>query len=280
MGLTDREIQVWNGISEWEEKLFQYERTDFASLYDKWLEQGFSLLPEEAQKQFFEKLDSSLFHLHAMVQSSQIQMDARDRILGTARVFHQDISAISDMKSLTIDQLNYIAEQQIAKHKLYSFAQGGASGFGGFLLFGGDIAAMAVINVRVVQLIAMSYGYEVNTPYEMMIALKVFNVGMIPKRLQGIAWETLIQETKNTENYYFYEGNEELTNVSWLEQPMKQLLKAMSITVFRKKLIQGVPLISMAIGAGTNYQLTRKVSEFAQRYYQYRHLHDKREGRE
>lgn len=276
MGLTDRDIQVWNEISEWEQNLFQYEPTDFAALYDRWLEQGFSLLPDGVQKQFFDKLDNSLFHLHAMVQSSQIQMDARDRILGTARVLHQDISAISDLKSLTIDQLNYMADQHMARHRLYSFAQGGASGAGGFLMLGSDLPAMAVINVRVVQLIAMSYGNEVNTPFEMMIALKVFNIGMMPKRLQGAAWEALITETKNAEEYYFYEGNEELTNVSWLEQPLSQLLKALAITVFRKKLIQGVPLISMAIGAGANYQLTRKVTEFAQKYYQYRYLLEKR----
>ncbi|MDQ7860900.1 hypothetical protein RCO48_07345 [Peribacillus frigoritolerans] len=34
-------------------KLYQYEPTDLAALYDKWLEQGFALLPENVQQQFF-----------------------------------------------------------------------------------------------------------------------------------------------------------------------------------------------------------------------------------
>lgn len=280
MTLTNREIQVWNEISEWEDKLLQYGPTDFTALYDKWLEQSFSLLPENVQEQFFSKLDTWLFHLHAMVQSSQNEMDARDRILGAARVFNQDITTIEDNKKLTIDQLTYIADQQIAKHRLYSFVQGGASGSGGVLLLGGDIPAMTVINVRVVQLTAMSYGYEVNTPFEMMMALKVFHIGTMPKRLQGAAWEGLIRETKNMEDPYFYEGAEELTNLSWMEQPIKQLLKAMMIVVFRKRIIQGIPMISMAIGAGTNYQMTRRVSEFAQKYYQYRYLNEKRDDQE
>ncbi|PLT32286.1 EcsC family protein [Bacillus sp. V5-8f] len=277
MGLTAREEEVWNEISEWEQNLLDYEPTDFASLYDRWLEQGFSLLPEEVKKRFFEKLDVSLFHLHAMITSSQIQMDARDRILKTARVFYPDIGAVSDLKLLTIDQLNYIAGQHIAKHRLYSFAQGGASGSGGLLMLGSDLPGMAVINIRAVQLIAMSYGFEVDTPFEMMVALKVFNIGMMPARLQGAAWEELLLEIKNTEDGYFYDGNEELTNISWLEQPLGQLLKAVAITAFRRKLIQGVPLISMAIGAGANYQLTRKVTELAQKFYQYRYLTEKRE---
>jgi hypothetical protein len=276
MEFTNREMKVWNEISEWQEKLYQYEPTDLAALYDKWLEQGFALLPENVQQQFFEKLDTWLFHLHAMVQSSQVQIDARERILASARVFNEEIETLSDLNHLSIDQLNYIANQHIAKHRLYSFAQGGMSGSGGLLLLGSDIPAMTVINVRIVQLIAMSYGVEVNTPFEMMLALKVFNAGAMPKRLQGIAWEELIREVRTAEDDYFYLGIEELTNPTWMEQPLKQLLKALSIAVFRKKLVRGIPFISMAIGAGSNYQMTRNVSEFAQKFYQYRYLLEKK----
>ena len=276
MEFTNREMKVWNEISEWQEKLYQYEPTDLAALYDKWLEQGFALLPENVQQQFFEKLDTWLFHLHAMVQSSQVQIDARERILASARVFNEEIETLSDWNHLSIDQLNYIANQHIAKHRLYSFAQGGMSGSGGLLLLGSDIPAMTVINVRIVQLIAMSYGVEVNTPFEMMLALKVFNAGAMPKRLQGIAWEELIREVQTAEDDYFYLGIEELTNPTWMEQPLKQLLKALSIAVFRKKLVRGIPFISMAIGAGSNYQMTRNVSEFAQKFYQYRYLLEKK----
>ena len=90
------------------------------------------------------------------------------------------LEKIEDLKKLDIDQLQYIAEQQIARHRLYSFAQGGLAGTGGTLLLGTDIPAMAVINLRVVQLIAMTYGFEVNTPYEMMSSLKVFHTATLP----------------------------------------------------------------------------------------------------
>ena len=85
----------------------------------------------------------------------------------------------------------------MVKHRLYSFAQGGVSGSGGMVLLGGDLPAMAVINIRVVQLIAMTYGYEVNTPVEMMLALKVFHAGMMPKRLQGVAWGEFNRRNEN-----------------------------------------------------------------------------------
>lgn len=279
MELTTREETIWNELIDWEESLSKYEPNDLSVLYEKWLELTFSLLPDPTKETFFSKLDHWLFHLHGLIQSSQIQMDARERILITARIFNQDIMTISDLKGLSIDQLNYIANQQMVKHRIYSFTQGGMSGSGGIVLLSGDIPAMAIINIRIVQLIAMTYGYEVNTPVEMMLALKVFHAGMMPKRLQGVAWENLIEEMKTKEDDYFYIGNEELTNTSWFEQPLKQVLKSVAITMFRKKKFQGIPLISMAIGAGTNYEITRKVSEFAQKFYQYRYLFEKQNNK-
>ncbi|SHQ01128.1 EcsC protein family [Mycobacteroides abscessus subsp. abscessus] len=274
MALTSREKQVMASIKEWEESLYSYSPNDLEVTYDKYVERVFSLLPEETQKQFYIALDSWLFHLHALIQGSQLQFDAKERILSAGRVFDQRITQIEDLKHLSIDQLQYIAEQQISRHRLYSFAQGGMSGTGGTLLLGVDLPAVTVINLRVIQLIAMTYGYEVNTPFEMMNSLKVFHAATHPVRMQVYSWEELKQDFgKHRE--YFYEGKEELTDITWMEQPLKQIFKSIAILFFKNKTLQGIPLISMAIGAGSNYQLTRKVTDFAHSYYQLRYLTEK-----
>lgn len=277
MPLTDRETVVLNEIREWENILINYQANDLQLTYEKYLERSFSLLPEKVQQQFFMIMDSWFFHLHGMIQGSQLQMDAKERILSSGRIFNKDLQKIEDLKQLTIDQLQYIAMQQIARHRLYSFAQGGLAGTGGKLLLGSDIPAMAVINLRVVQLIAMTYGFDVNTPHELMTSLKVFHIGALPTRLQKEGWSALMNEIEVTGDQFFYQGNEDITDVTWLEQPIQQLLKAMVITVFRKKVIQGIPVVSMAIGAGSNYQLTRKVTDLAHKYYQLRYLNEKEE---
>jgi hypothetical protein len=274
MTWTQRDQIVMQELKEWEHKLYSYQPNDFELTYEKYIERTFSLLPEEVQSQFFQLLDNWLFHLHAFIQGTQFQMDAKDRILSSGRVFSPNIENINDLRNLEIDQINYIVQQQIARHRFYSFAQGGLAGTGGTILLSSDLPAMAVINLRAVQLIAMSYGYEVNTPFEMMTSLKVFHVATLPPRLQMNGWEELKSELSNAHDYFF-EGNEKLTDVSWLEQPLKQMLKAMAILVFRRKFLQGIPLVSMAIGAGSNYFLTRKVTDFAQKYYQMRYLLNK-----
>ncbi|MGZ4160012.1 MAG: EcsC family protein [Neobacillus sp.] len=277
MPLSEREGKVLNEIRDWEKKLLSYEANDFQLTYEKYLERSFSLLPDKIQKQFFSLIDSWLFHIHGIIQGSQLQLDAKERILIAGRIFKKDLEKIDDLKQLDIDQLQYIAQQQIARHRFYSFAQGGLAGTGGTLLLGSDIPAMAVINLRVVQLIAMTYGFEVNSPFEMMTSLKVFHTATLPPRIQKEGWVTLIDEMDGEGDHYFYEGEEEITDITWLEQPIQQILKAMVITLFRKKAILGIPLVSMAIGAGANYQLTRKVTDLANKYYQLRYLKEKEE---
>ncbi|MFZ7945755.1 MULTISPECIES: EcsC family protein [Bacillaceae] len=277
MPLTSRETSVLNEIRLWEESLLNYEANDFQLTYEKYLERSFLLLPENVQRQFFSLIDTWLFHLHGFIQGSQLQMDAKERILSSGRVFLKNIEEVADLKQLDIEQLQYIAEQQIARHRFYSFAQGGLAGTGGALLLSTDIPAMAVINLRVVQLIAMTYGFEVNTPYEMMTSLKVFHTATLPPRIRREGWTSLMEDLDGNDGHYFYQGKDEITDITWLEQPVQQLLKAMVIALFRKKVIQGIPLVSMAIGAGANYQLTRKVTDLAHKYYQLRYLKEKEE---
>ncbi len=276
MELSERERSVLRDINEWSQQLYEYERSDFETTYDKWLENAFQMVPEDVRIEFFSKIDIWLFHLHAVVQGTQLQMDARQRILNSARAFHEEIEHLSDLKKLSLDQLTYLADHQIAKHRVYSLAQGGLVGTGGLLLVGTDILTMTVINMRVVQLIAMTYGYETNTPYEMMTSLRVFHGATLPKRMKYKAWEELISDIdQSTENPFLYEGSEDLTDETWLEQPLKQILKGFVIFMFRKKMIQGLPLVGMTIGATMNYQFTRQVTEFAHKYYQFRYLTEK-----
>jgi hypothetical protein len=49
--------------------------------------------------------------------------------------------------------------------------------------------------------------------------------------------------------------------------------------LLRKKLIQGMPLFGMAIGAASNYFLAKQVSEIAHNFYQKRFLLEKNNDR-
>lgn len=273
---SERDQQVWDSIKAWKRDLYDYEANDLEFTYVKWLDTAFGAVPEEVQESFFQRLDGWLFQLHSLIQGSQMQNDAKERILSTARTFNPDIQVVDDLAVLSIDQLHYIAEQHAGRHRLYSLVQGGITGTGGLVALGSDLPAMAVINLRSIQLIAGSYGCDVQTPFETMTSLKVFHAATLPARLQAEAWDDLLQDLESKGSTYFFDGSEQLTDYTWLEGTLKQSMKALAISMFKGKKWSGLPLISMAIGAGSNYQLSRRITAFAEKYYQYRYLREKK----
>ncbi|HET7657067.1 MAG TPA: EcsC family protein [Bacillales bacterium] len=276
MQWTQRDEKVWNEIQRWENEAFQNETNPLVLSYEKWIEAAFAKLNDRVQVRILNTIDTLLFHLHALIRNSQFQFDAKQRLLNEARLFNNDIEGISDLKKLSIDQLRYITSQHIARQRLISFAQGGLTGTGGFLLLGIDFPAVLTINLRSVQLIAMNYGYEIELPGEMLTALKVFHMAALPKRLQGEAWNKLEEEIYQ-EDYdpYFFEDDTILVNSLWFEHTMKQIVKTVTIQMLRKKVVQGIPLLGMAFGAGMNYQFSRQVTEMAHQFYQKRYLFEK-----
>ncbi|HET7626816.1 MAG TPA: EcsC family protein [Bacillales bacterium] len=279
MGWTERDEQVWKRIEAWEDTYFTYEPNDIAFTYEHWLGAGFDRLSAPVRKKVPQTIDTLLFHLHALIQNAQFQAEAKERLLNEARLFRPGVNHIGDMKKLDIDQLRYMASQNIARQRLISFAQGGLTGTGGFFLLGIDFPAVLAINLRSVQLIAMNYGYEVALPAEMMTSLKVFHTASLPKRLRGEAWRELEDEVfAQTYDPYFYEDDHLLVNAHWMEHTLKQLVKSVVIQLLRKKVVQGVPLLGMAFGAGVNYQFSRRISELAHYFYQKRYLYEKKQA--
>ncbi|PKR84303.1 EcsC family protein [Heyndrickxia camelliae] len=275
MSWTNNERKVWEDIEHWIQSFQTYEENDFQNLYGKWVDKAVSAIPESLTEPFFEKLDTWLFHLHSLLQGMQIQEEARERILKSAKAFDDSILSIEDMKKLSIDQLSYIADQHVSRHKVYSLLQGGMTATGQPIFVSSDFLALVLINLRSVQLTAITYGYDVRKPFEMMTALKVFHAASLPNRLRGSGWDNLTNDLEEQHSLYFYEGMEKVMDYRWLEEPFKQLMKVFFISLFNKKASKS-SFVSLALGAGINYQFSRKVNQFAEKYYQYRFLLDKR----
>ncbi|PPA71637.1 EcsC family protein [Jeotgalibacillus proteolyticus] len=276
MSWTVREQEVFEGISNWRNDLGAYRGHDLSHTFSRWLDASFASLPESLKEEVFTKLDSGLFHLHSIIQGTHLHKDTIERLMATAQAFDERVTHVTDLKQLRIDQLHYMAVQQSGRHKIYSFLQGGVAGTGGIVAFGTDLLAITILNIRAIQFIASAYGRDVQTPYEMTLSLKLFHAATLPIRYQAEAWDELVSSLETYDLSYFFTGDDELTNEKWLEGPMKQLFKSTAISLFRKKKISNLPVVSMSIGALSNYQLTRRITDFAEKFYQYRFLMDKK----
>jgi len=271
MNELEREMEILEEIKAWEHELQNDNRTDFQRTFSRWLDRKMDEIPDRMKKVFYEKVDASLFNLHSVIQNSFIQQDAKKQIILSARALNENIIEISDLHFLSVDQLHYLADLQTSKHRLYSFLQGGMTGTGGVLLIGADLPLQTILNLRSIQMISMCYGYEINNPYEMMTSLKVYHAALMPKHLQYSQWKELIGEIDSEDRMgYFYSGNEDLADVKSVEFLLKQIAKLSVVSLFKRKLVAGLPVVSMMVGATSNYHATRQITEFANKFYQYR----------
>lgn len=275
MSLTNREEQLLHEIREWEQTLDEYDQSQIEISYDEWLHKAVGLVPEHILQEYLAKTDDFMFHFTSFIQNTDIQIQAEKQIINTARVFQPDITDIPELQSLQIDQLSYICDQQLAKQRLYALGQGALSGTGKALLVGTDIPALLFINLQSIQKAAMSYGYNIHTPFELMMTLKVFHTALLPPELQKTGWLELTEEIEHGVDPYFYEGRDQVVTESLVYKAVAQIVKSFLIVILKRKAYGRIPLLGMAIGGGMNYTFTKQVTDYAKRFYQYRLLIEK-----
>ncbi|HWO75480.1 MAG TPA: EcsC family protein [Bacillus sp. (in: firmicutes)] len=265
---------AWENVLQWEKNLVEYQGNDFERTYERWLNQAFEALPDYWKDPITQSIDQWIFHIYALFHETSIQNEAKERILSTAKAFNDEIQNFEDLKNLPLSQLNYIADREQSKHRIYSIIQGGLVGTGRTIFSSISIPVTLINNIRVVQLMSYIYGYDLSSPYELMTSLKVFHAATLPKRYQGEAWlslkNDLLQKEKNSS--YFYDGEEQIISKEWIEFGMDELIKLVAIQLFQPKKDGRFPLLSVVMGVQFQYSLSKRVASFAHHYYMYRYL--------
>jgi hypothetical protein len=271
-----REEKILEEIRAWEDSYVEEAGSDLTLTYHKWMNEVYAAAEGKWKGKLLTAVDDVLFHVQSALQQTRYEKQTVEYLLTEARVFRSDIREIEDLKKLSIDQLRFMARKQLAKQRLVALAQGGVTGFGGVLFTLSDLPLLLAINLRTIQRIAMTYGYDMRKPYEMMFVLKVFHVVTLPRHLQYEAWSQLEHEAGSAdEDWIFYDGEDSVVTDAWMQRPLQNVTKLFVLTVLRKKLVQGIPLFSIFTGAAYNYQLTKQVAEAAHQFYQKRHLTEK-----
>jgi hypothetical protein len=275
MGLTIEEKNLLRKIEEWKNREWANAANDFNQTYDQWIDEAFSLLPDPIRKKWSDRLDEWFLLLQLAIQERRAFTDRLNKIIDEARMMDPNVETVSDMKKLPISVGNFLADRQIATHRMYTLFQGGLTGSGKNLFLFADIPVLYFLNMRAVLLIAASYGFDPKSPFETVLALRVFLASTLPKRFQSRLWEELLEEVREGNFPYFTDDPEPFGGEKWLNPLISQLWKMAAIRLFRKDRTEQIPVFSLAIGMGWNYAFSKKVTEFARKFYQYRRLMEK-----
>lgn len=277
MAKTKLERETLEEIITWENNLMVDEK-DWHQTFDEWVMFALSKMDEETKENVAKKVEEWLFYIQAAILQSRDFENRIEKLLEEARVYHEDIRTVKDLKNLPFAQLNFFADRHIGAHKIVSIVQGGITGTRNLLLRSMDLPVSIVLNIRLVQFIAASYGYDTKHPFEMMLALKVFYCSTLPKRFRREEWKKLIEETRTKKEKYFYDGNEQFVDSRWLSSLLLAIVKGSVVKAFSKREEKKRSFVAMAISAGYNYVVTKNVAKFAKRFYQYRYIMEKTEG--
>ncbi|MDM8144242.1 EcsC family protein [Megamonas hypermegale] len=144
--------------------------------------------------------------------------------------------------------------------------EGAATGAGGAVTMVADIGAVIVLAFRTIHKIALCYGYEVDDDKEREFVLNILSVSGANSLREKK--EALIALKINEE------VQAKMVEAILMSNLVKKVSKQLGINLSKRKAMQFIPGIGMAIGAAVNISYIKDIAEAAKRTYQKRWLTD------
>jgi hypothetical protein len=169
-------------------------------------------------------------------------------------------------KDLSLHDLSEEAEKIVRKYKRIATLEGAGTGFGGILASTIDFPALLSIKLKLLQELAILYGYRLENFEERVFILKIFQLQFSGKASRQKLWK----EVKNWELQQEYNEWESWEEFNWEEFYMEY---KQSIEI--KKLFQIIPGFGAIVGAWANYSFLDDLGETAILCYQLRKIQEK-----
>ncbi|MFF3023640.1 EcsC family protein [Gottfriedia sp. NPDC057948] len=272
-----KEYNLWLELNDMIEKKQQQQNLNKLELmYQNASNFLLQKIPQSYSNTFNEFFSTAFFHTQSLIQTTKQFQEKKLDILNRAQILRSDIKTISDLRKLPLRQLNFLAEQEISKALIVSSVQGGISGTSTKLALFGDLPALLFINLKTVQEIALCYGYDVSIPKEMECSLKVLQGAILPSTEKYVVWSSLMNDIlKHEDSDVFATWENEFNGEGVYYTVILQMCKLLMIHSLRNKVLSGIPLLGVTVGAKWNESFTKNVLEYTKKFYQYRILSER-----
>lgn len=158
-----------------------------------------------------------------------------------------------------LEQLDNLASEYASSNEILSALEGAGMGLGGLFFVAADIPTLITLNLRLLNQMAYIYGVDTDNAMEREFILNIMLLACSDKRdRHGLIW-TLDQQAKTNEAAAASGEKQpyvdETTNTKLTETAHRIALK-----LTQAKLLQFLPLVGIAIGAGGNYAFSREIA--------------------
>ncbi|WP_419891363.1 EcsC family protein [Paenibacillus xylanexedens] len=198
------------------------------------------LLQEEAERSGYSMSDTT----------DRLEQDAEAE--GTAK--------IHSVENLPLQVLDQVADNITESRTKFAAAQGAATGFGGIVTIAADIPMVMGLSLKVLQEMALCYGYDPDEPLERIFIVKCLQFSSA----DIVGKKAIIEELAA------YDDPDKPIEVVSQMQGWREVFNSYSESFGWKKLFQLVPIAGMVFGSVSNKNTIRDVAEAGKMLYKKR----------
>ncbi|CAM4526384.1 EcsC family protein [Paenibacillus xylanexedens] len=198
------------------------------------------LLQEEAERSGYSMMDTT----------DRLEQDAETE--GTAK--------IHSVENLPLQVLDQVADNITESRTKFAAAQGAATGFGGIVTIAADIPMVMGLSLKVLQEMALCYGYDPDEPLERIFIVKCLQFSSA----DIVGKKAIIEELAA------YDDPDKPIEVVSQMQGWREVFNSYSESFGWKKLFQLVPIAGMVFGSVSNKNTIRDVAEAGKMLYKKR----------
>jgi hypothetical protein len=169
---------------------------------------------------------------------------------------------LEDVSSLPLQTMDQVAAKLKESHIQLATMQGATTGFGGIFTLAIDIPALLGLSLKVLQEIALTYGYDPKEKKERIFVVKCLQFASS----DFVGKQAILKDLSR-----FHEGNEERESISQL-QGWREVIENYRDNFGWKKLFQLVPVIGILFGAYINRSTIEEVAEAGHMLYRKRRI--------
>ncbi|CAI6081896.1 hypothetical protein PAECIP112173_03362 [Paenibacillus sp. JJ-100] len=167
---------------------------------------------------------------------------------------------IHSVEKLPLEVLDRVADSITESRSKFAAAQGAATGFGGIVTIAADIPLVMGLSLKVLQEMALCYGYDPDDPLERIFIVKCLQFSSA----DIVGKKAIIEELADYDN-----PDKQIEVVSQM-QGWREVFNSYSESFGWKKLFQLVPIAGMIFGSVSNKNTIQDVAEAGKMLYKKR----------
>ncbi|SEL03034.1 EcsC family protein [Paenibacillus sp. OK003] len=172
----------------------------------------------------------------------------------------RDTTKIHSVEGLPLEVLDRTADNITDSRTRFAAAQGAATGIGGIVTIAADIPMVMGLSLKVLQEMALCYGYDPDEPRERIFIVKCLQFSSA----DIVGKKAIIDELAD------YDNPDKQVEVISQMQGWREVFNSYSESFGWKKLFQLIPIAGMVFGSVSNKNTIRDVAEAGKMLYKKR----------